>query len=113
METAERIFELMRRRGMSQKSFSEKTGIPQSTLSDWKRKGTNPTADKLLTICSVLNVTPYALLADQEFFSGDTVPDAVLIPRDSEDYRFLRKFRVLSETDRVRALGYLDALSGK
>ena len=31
-----RIIELVKERGMTQKEFSEKTGIPQSTISDWR-----------------------------------------------------------------------------
>ena len=38
MTISENIFELLKRRGMSQKEFSERTGIAQSTISDWKRK---------------------------------------------------------------------------
>ena len=45
---SEKIFELILRNGMTQKEFSEETGISQSTISDWKRKGTNPSADKIL-----------------------------------------------------------------
>ena len=41
---------------MSQKEFSEKTGIAQSSISDWKRKKTNPVSEKILIICSVLDV---------------------------------------------------------
>ena len=50
---SEKIFELILRNGMTQKEFSEETGISQSTISDWKRKGTNPSADKILKICEV------------------------------------------------------------
>lgn len=39
---SEKIFELILRNSITQKEFSEKTGISQSTISDWKRKGTNP-----------------------------------------------------------------------
>ena len=62
MTISERIFELLDKRGMSQKEFSEKTGIAQSSISDWKRKKTNPVSEKILIICSVLDVTPYELL---------------------------------------------------
>ena len=41
MTISERIFELLDKRGMSQKEFSEKTGIAQSSISDWKKKKTN------------------------------------------------------------------------
>ena len=54
MIISEKIFALLEQRGMSQKEFSERTGISQSTISDWKRKQTNPSADKILKICEVL-----------------------------------------------------------
>ena len=36
MLISERIFELLLSKEMSQKEFSKKTGISQSTISDWK-----------------------------------------------------------------------------
>ncbi|HBA49790.1 MAG TPA: hypothetical protein DCZ91_18740, partial [Lachnospiraceae bacterium] len=42
MIISERIFELMDKKNVSRKRFSEETGIAQSTISDWKRKKTNP-----------------------------------------------------------------------
>ena len=70
---SEKIFELILRNGMTQKEFSEETGISQSTISDWKRKGTNPSADKILKICEVLKVTPYELLGENETTKEVTV----------------------------------------
>lgn len=43
----ERIFELIKLNGMTQKEFSKATGIPESTISDWKKKGYNPGLDKM------------------------------------------------------------------
>ena len=63
---SDRIFELLKERKMSQKEFSQKTGIAESTISDWKKKRTNPVSDKILIICEVLNVTPYNLLSGAE-----------------------------------------------
>ena len=61
-----RIFELLRARNMSQKEFAQKTGIAESSISDWKKKRTNPSSDKILIICEVLEVTPYELLSGAE-----------------------------------------------
>ena len=66
MKISERIFELIKDRGMTQKEFSDKTGIPQSTISDWKGKDLNPSADKLLVICQVLHTSVYDLLASSD-----------------------------------------------
>ena len=70
MTISERIFELIRERGYTQKEFSKKTGIAESTISDWKKKGTNPVSDKILIICEVLEVSPYYLLSGIENKDG-------------------------------------------
>ena len=49
MSISERIFALMKEQGLSQKEFAKRTGIAESTISDWKRKQLNPGADKLST----------------------------------------------------------------
>ena len=66
MTISERIFKLLQERGMSQKEFSDRTGIAQSSISDWKRKKTNPVSEKILIICDVPDVTPYELLGATE-----------------------------------------------
>ena len=66
MTIGERVIELVRERGMTQKEFSERTGIPQSTMSSWKGKKQNPSIDKLKVICDVLKVDPYYLMAGTE-----------------------------------------------
>lgn len=63
MTISGRLFETLRQREMSQKVFSEKTGISQSTISEWKSKRTNPTSEKIMIICKVLDVTPEWLLS--------------------------------------------------
>jgi len=64
MIISERIFKLMEEKGMTQLEFSANTGIAQSTISDWKRKKTNPAANKIMQICQTLEVTPEELLQD-------------------------------------------------
>jgi transcriptional regulator with XRE-family HTH domain len=39
---------------MTQKEFSEATGIAQSSISDWKRKKTNPVSEKILIIVAFI-----------------------------------------------------------
>ena len=66
MYIRDRIFQKLEELNMTQKEFSEKTGIPQSTISDWRKKKTNPTAEKIMIICKVLDVTPEWLLSGIE-----------------------------------------------
>ena len=64
MQIGSKIFEILKKRGITQKEFSMKTGIAESTISDWKRKGFNPSAAKLPVICNVLGVSLDELLDD-------------------------------------------------
>ena len=53
---SDKIFELLKEKGMSQKEFAQRTGIAESSISDWKKKRTNPVSDKILIICEVLGL---------------------------------------------------------
>ncbi len=112
MTISERIFDLLKKRGMSQKEFSERTGIAQSSISDWKRKRTNPVSEKILIICEVLEVTPYELLAGTDGVGGRSNPsDVLLIDKNSEFGTALMEFLALDAGLKGRILGYLKALS--
>lgn len=64
MIISERIYKIMGEKNITQLELSKKTGIGQSCISDWKTKKTNPSADKIMTICAALDVTPEELLQD-------------------------------------------------
>lgn len=64
MIISERIFQIMEEKEMQQIELSERTGIAQSTIADWKRLKTNPSADKIMIICDALNVAPEDILFD-------------------------------------------------
>ena len=98
MTISERIFLRISELGMSQKTFSEKTGIAQSTISEWKTKNNNPTADKILIICEVLDVTPYWLLsgANKSGKRGNEL-EYFIICKDSEIGSVLSDYNDLSQ----------------
>ena len=47
---SDKIFSLLKEKEMSQKEFAQRTGIAESSISDWKKKRTNPVSDKILII---------------------------------------------------------------
>ena len=109
MTISQKIFALLSQRKMSQKEFAERTEISQSTISDWKRKGTNPSADKVLRICEVLRVTPYELLDESDLseISSNSEENRIL----SKDEKMLLKlFRTLDVYQQSKVLGYLEGL---
>jgi transcriptional regulator with XRE-family HTH domain len=111
MTVSEKIFELLNEREMSQKEFSEKTGISQSSISDWKRKKTNPVSEKIMIICEALSVTSEELLSGTEGTGSRNNPsDRYVIKKDTELGQFITDYQNLSEKDRNRLNGYLKAM---
>ncbi len=108
MIISERIFCILKEKGISQKAFSEMTGIAQSTISDWKRKKTNPASDKLMVISRVLDISLFELLGAD----GDNA-EHIVIEEGSEDYMFLDAFRSLETNQKAMVLGYMDAMLKK
>lgn len=112
MIISERIFRLLEEQEISQKTFSDRTGIAQSTISDWKRKKTNPAADKILIICEVLGITPDELLSGAECM-GDRQVSYIRIGKGTDEYALVEQYRSLKPSDKGRILGYLQAVQEK
>ena len=114
MTISERIFELIKERGYTQKEFSKKTGIAESTISDWKKKGTNPVSDKILMICEVLEVSPYFLLSGAEK-KGERSREnrAPVVTGTSDTGELMACYEALDAAGRKEALKYLKKLAGE
>jgi len=111
MYIRDRIFQKLDELDMTQKEFSEKTGIPQSTISDWRKKKTNPTAEKVMIICKVLDVTPQWLLSGIEA-QGDRGNPQKWFAIDAETSvgRLVTEFNRMDSDMQERLLGYAEAL---
>jgi transcriptional regulator with XRE-family HTH domain len=111
MTISEKIFELLRERGMTQKEFAQATGIAESSISDWKRKKTNPVSEKILIICEVLGVTPYELLSGTEGEGKRSLPsDYLVLDKSTEIGQFVVEIQKMDSRSRERLLGYFYAL---
>lgn len=85
-------------RGLKDYDVCKKTGIPPSTISDWKNgriKTLKP--DKLVLIANILNVSVDYLT------TGHRTPSE---PLSTDERKLLRLFRSLSYTSRTELLNY-------
>lgn len=112
MLISERIYKYLAERGLSQMEFAVRTGISQSTISDWKRKGTNPSADKIMIICEVLDISPYELLSGTENKKHKEYrqTECMVIDKQSKEYRLVEKYQNLDSDAQKRVEGYISAL---
>jgi transcriptional regulator with XRE-family HTH domain len=107
----DRIFMKIEELGMTQKQFSQKTGIPESTISDWRKKKTNPTAEKIMIICKVLDVTPSWLLSGIEAQGDRGNPQKwYAVDFETDAGRLLASFNSMDASLQARLLGYAEAL---
>ena len=111
MTISDRVFEKLSEKKITQKELAEKTGISQSTISEWKSKGTNPTSEKILSLCRVLDVTPEWLLSgvDGKEDSNKSM-DYYVVGKDTELGMIIEKYNRLEDRKRARVLGYIEAL---
>lgn len=105
MNTGDRIFALMKERGLSQKEFSKQTGIAESTISDWKRKRLNPGTDKIPVICKVLRVSADDLLGISIHYNDYVI--------NSGTDTLFERIRSLNPEMLIRLQSYIDKLSAE
>ena len=109
MIISERIFYVMEKRKMTQTELSKKTGIPTSTICDWKRKKTNPQSDYIMAISEALEVSPEQLLTgrgiDPDYKNVDVDCEIT-----SEDIKILKQIHSLGYDQYRRLMAYLKAL---
>ncbi len=75
MSITDNIFNIMSNRGMTQKELSKRTHIPESTISDWKKKGNTPGAEKLSCIASALGVSVSELISEESTLDEQIILD--------------------------------------
>ncbi len=110
MTISERIFERLRQLSMTQKEFSENTGIKQSTISEWKKNRTNPSSDKILAICKALDVTPEWLLSGVDpAASRGKNHEYYVVNVDTDTGTLVSEFNQLEKEQRDKILGYVSA----
>ena len=115
MLISERIHTLIKEKKMTQLEFAHRTGISQSTISDWRRKGTNPSSDKIMIICEVLEVSPYELLLGTENtklkeYKQPKQPDFIVVNKDSKEYVLIETYQKMDSDEKARLEEYMTSL---
>lgn len=108
MTISERIFKILKERNISQSAFCKVTGLSGSTVSDWKTKNTNPSADKIMDICAALDITPEQLLTGKGI--DDDYNKPIDIKVSFQDKELLVEYHELGNEQQKRVQAYMKAL---
>lgn len=114
MTVGQRIFFLLKEKKMTQVEFSRRTGIATTTISDWRKRNTNPGSEKIMQICAALDVTPSFLLSGvcEDSERGKNT-DYMVIPRGTDERLLLELFSDLPWPERAHLLEYAARLKQK
>ena len=111
MTISERILKVLKDRNMTQAEFAKQVGIATSTISEWKKRKTNPTADKIMDICNVLQITPEQLLTGKGIEDEENI---TVTSREScftpYDIQLVQDYHGLKEEQQTRLMAYMEAL---
>ena len=111
MTISERILKVLKDRNMTQAEFAKQVGIATSTISEWKKRKTNPTEDKIMDICNVLQITPEQLLTGKGIEDEENI---TVTSREScstpYDIQLVQDYHGLKEEQQKRLLAYMEAL---
>lgn len=115
MTISDRIFERLSSIGMTQKRFAEEAGLQQSTISEWRKKHTNPSSEKIIPICKALNVSPEWLLSGVDRAGArksKAGTDFVIIDKNTELWDLVEQYKNLNKETRSKIMGYVEAMAG-
>ena len=111
MTISERILKVLKDRNMTQAEFAKQVGIATSTISEWKKRKTNPTADKIMDICNVLQITPEQLLTGKGIEDEENITvtsrESCFLPYDIQ---LVQDYHGLKEEQQKRLMAYMEAL---
>ena len=129
MTVIQRIFVLMKEKGISSTQLSANTGIPMSTLSSWKKRGTCPPSDKLFAIAKCLEVSTDIILEGATSDTCDVVSSGsnnniqngnnnnIAITNcdyDINEKKLIEKFRELDYEEQIKLMAeVIDRVKGK
>ncbi len=98
MTISQRVFQELKKQNKSQKDLALATGISTSTISSWKKHGTNPLADSIFPIAQFLEVSLEYLLTGEEKKSS--------LPELTENEQAIVKvFKELTDTQQGEIIG--------
>ena len=116
MTISQRIFNVMEQKHLKQSDLAKYIGIASSSVTDWKKKGSIPSADKIVKISEFLNVSIDYLLGVsnepnlKQLVSNDNIEISQLNV-DEITSQLISLFKELSFKDKVEVMNLVIKLS--
>jgi transcriptional regulator with XRE-family HTH domain len=107
MIISDKIFLLLQEREITESAFAKRIGVSRSTVNGWKHRKQNPSADKIMKICEVLEISPEELLSGTGSSKGTDKVQKVLTQKEKE---LVQVYEDVSDSTKKRLLEYAKRL---
>lgn len=99
---------------ISQEELADSINVSRGNVGDWERGRAKPGAEALISLSRYFNVSVDWILTGREFESREDARIFVqsVIEASPEELELLAKIKQLSDKDRGKIEGYIDALIG-
>jgi transcriptional regulator with XRE-family HTH domain len=116
LDVGSRIKELRNSVGISQEDLAAEIKVSRGNVGDWERGKVKPGADALISLSMFFEVSIDWLLTGKEYSANSSTRKYVYenSPLDltADDVEIISKIKSLSEKDRGKVEGYIDAMVG-
>jgi transcriptional regulator with XRE-family HTH domain len=111
MTISERLFELLKERGIMAKALAEQLDLSNSVISSWKLRNSSPATDYIIPICDYLKINPIWLLTgDEEYYNNgptiQTLKSAKSLTENQEE--LLDTFNRFSDREQIKIIGIVE-----
>lgn len=110
MNVTQRIFAIATEKRITLTELAEKIGISYGTVASWKRRGTQPPADKITTIAQALDVPVSCLLEGTEIepqqICNEHDSNAIVVT-DKNEKLLIQNYRALHYARQIQVLSSL------
>lgn len=107
MNVTQRIFAIATDKRITLTELAEKIGISYGTIASWKRRGTQPPADKITTIAQALDVPVSYLLEGSEIepqqICNEHDSNAIVVT-DKNEKLLIQNYRALHYARQIQVL---------
>lgn len=108
MDVTQRIFAIAAEKRITLTELAKKIGVSYGTIASWKRRGTQPPADKITAIAQALEVSVGSLLGnidciETQQFRNEYNSNAIIVT-DKNEKLLIQNYRALHYAKQIQVL---------
>ena len=98
MDLGENLFNLRKKKNLSQEEVAEKLNVTRQTISKWETGESKPDFDKIVPICNLFEITTEELLSGKQAEKKENIKETISNINNKEKQEITRKRAILLST---------------